>query len=271
MFKNKNKNFAMSVIAAGLLCTTNLHAENDAEELAKKLANPVASMISLPIQFNYDSNIGPNDDGHRTLVNIQPVIPFSLNDEWNIISRTILPVVWQSDIFPSAGSQSGIGSITQSIFFSPKSPTENGWIWGAGPVIVIPTASNDLLGGDQWGLGPTAVALKQDGKSTYGMLANHVWSVADDNGPNEKISSSFFQPFFVYGSAGRTYGINTEATYNWETEDWGVPINVSMNQVMKLGNQMVQLGGNVRYWADSTDNGPEGWGARLTFTFIFPK
>jgi len=258
------------LLIAGLVITPQANAEEDAESIAKKLSNPIASMISVPFQFNYDSDIGP-DDGHKSFVNIQPVIPISLNDEWNIISRTILPVIWQSDIVPGAGSQSGIGNITQSIFFSPKAPTERGWVWGAGPVIVIPTASDDLLGGDQWGLGPTAVALKQEGYMTMGMLANHIWSVANDDGPNEKISSTFLQPFFSYGSAGITYALNTETTYNWETEDWSVPINALISKVMKWGDQIVQVGGGVRYWAESRDGGPEGWGVRFQVTLVYPK
>lgn len=271
MKKKHSGSLIAGILIAGLASSPNIYAEENAADIAKKLANPIASMISVPFQYNYDSDIGPTDDGHKSFVNIQPVIPISLNDEWNIITRTILPVVWQSDIVPGAGSQSGIGNITQSIFFSPKAPTKNGWIWGAGPVIVIPTASDDLLGGDQWGLGPTAVALKQDGPTTMGMLANHVWSVSDDDGPNEKISSTFLQPFFAYGKDGITYTVNTESLYNWETEEWSVPINAIVSKVMKWGNQMVQVGGGVRYWAESTDGGPEGWGARFQITLVYPK
>jgi hypothetical protein len=119
------------------------------EELAKKLSNPIASLISVPFQLNYDSDIGLSDNGDRHQLNIQPVIPISLNDDWNIISRTILPVVYQEDTFPGAGSQSGLGDVVQSVFFSPKQPTESGWIWGAGPVFLLPTATDDLLGSDK--------------------------------------------------------------------------------------------------------------------------
>lgn len=268
--KNNHRLF-LGMVTAGMFLTSNLCAEHSDEEIARKLSNPIASMISLPFQFNYDSDIGPNDDGDKTAVNIQPVIPISLNDDWNVISRTILPVVWQDDIFPGAGSQSGIGNITQSFFFSPKAPTENGWVWGAGPVILIPTASNDLIGGEQWGLGPSVVALKQKGQTTIGMLANHVWSIAEDDGPNQKISSTFLQPFFAYGDAGITYSLNTESSYDWESEQWSIPINATVTKVTKWGNQVISYGGGVRYWAESTDNGPEGWGVRLLFTFVFPK
>ncbi|MFT5351559.1 MAG: hypothetical protein ACI9MF_002382, partial [Gammaproteobacteria bacterium] len=160
------------------------------EELAKKLSNPIASLISVPFQLNYDSDIGPNDHGDRYQLNIQPVIPISLNDDWNIISRTILPVISQDDIFTGAGSQSGLGDVVQSVFLSPKQPTERGWIWGAGPVFLLPTATDDLTGGEKSGLGPTAVALKQIGPWTYGALANHIWSVAGED-DRQNISSTF--------------------------------------------------------------------------------
>jgi hypothetical protein len=156
-------------------------AGDSTAELAKKLANPVSSLISAPLQFNYDESIGPADDGERITLNIQPVIPTALNDDWNLISRTILPVIYQSDIFPGAGSQSGIGDITQSLFVSPKAPTPGGVLWGAGPVFLIPTASNDLLGSGKWGAGPTLVAVKQTGHWTYGALLNHIWSVGGDS------------------------------------------------------------------------------------------
>lgn len=171
------------------------------EELAKKLANPIASLISVPFQGNYDSDIGPNNDGARYVLNIQPVIPSSMNDDWNIISRTILPVVKQDDIFPDAGSQSGLGDVVQSVFFSPKHPTGSGWIWGAGPVFLLPTATDYVLGAKKWGLGPTAVALKQSGPWTYGALANHIWSVAGDDN-RQDISATLLQPFLSYTTKG---------------------------------------------------------------------
>jgi len=243
----------------------------DGTDVAKKLANPIAAMISVPFQYNYDSDIGKDDTGSKSYLNIQPVIPISLNDDWNLISRTIVPIVWQDDIFSGAGHQSGIGSITESLWFSPKAPTKDGWIWGAGPVFLLPTASNNLLGGDQWGAGPTAIALKQTGHLTYGGLANHVWSFANDT--NEEISSTYLQPFFAYVTdAAVTYSLNSESSYNWETEQWSVPINAQISKVLKVGEQLISLQAGVRYWAvTEADSSPEGWGARLSLTFIFPK
>ncbi|WP_353643122.1 transporter [Mesorhizobium sp. WSM2239] len=254
---------AIAVGAPGL-------ALSDDADLAKQLSNPIASLISVPFQFNYDSGYGP-DDGYRATLNIQPVIPISLNDDWNLISRTILPIITQEDIAGPSGSQSGLGDITQSLFFSPKAPGPGGVIWGAGPVILLPTATDDLLGGGKWGAGPTAVALKQDGPWTFGMLANHIWSFAGDEDRGE-INATFLQPFVSYTTPDAwTFGVNTETTYNWTSGEWSVPINLTAAKLVKFGNQPVSFTVGTRYWAESPENGPEGWGFRGVVTLLFPK
>jgi hypothetical protein len=197
------------------------------------------------------------------------VIPFSLNADWNVIVRTIVPVVYQSDVVPGTGSQFGLGNTTQSLFLSPKDPGPGGVVWGVGPAFLWPTATQDELGPDTWGTGPTVVALRQAGPWTFGFLGNHVWSYAGD-GPD--MSSSFLQPFVNYTTPKATsFVLNTESTYDWEARDWAVPINADVFQLVQIGGQTIQISGGVRYWVTSPDSGPDGWGARFVVTLLVPK
>ena len=243
---------------------------DDAEALAKKLANPVAALISVPFQANYDRGYNPDHDGSVSKVNVQPVVPFTLNEDWNLISRTILPIISQEQVGPGTGQQQGVGDITQSLFFSPAKPV-NGWIWGAGPVFLIPTATNPLLGAGKTGLGPTAVVLRQDGPWTTGALANHIWSEAGDS-DRASINATYLQPFVAYTTREAwTYTLNTESTYDWNQQEWSVPVNAMVSKVTRIGSQLVSIGAGVRWWVDSPPGGPEGWGARLTFTLLYPR
>ena len=141
----------------------------DEQELARKLANPVAAMISVPLQANLDRRYGPTHDGHRFTMNVQPVVPVRLNPDWTLISRTIAPLVSQHDLTPGAGSQHGIGDITQSFFISPSRPAAHGIVWGAGPVFLLPTGSESALSARQWGIGPTGVVVRQHGPWTWSL------------------------------------------------------------------------------------------------------
>jgi len=245
-------------------------AEESQAEIAKQLNNPIAALISVPMQYNQDRKIGMTDQGERQVINIQPVVPISLNEEWNVISRTILPIVQQSDV-PPGSDKNGVGDVLQSLFLSPKAPTANGWIWGAGPALLLPTASDELLGAEQWAAGPTAVILKQEHGWTYGALANHLWSYAGDE-EREDVNATFLQPFLAYTTATfTTFTLNTESTYDWEAEEWSVPVNLMATQLFKIGNQPMSVQIGARYWADAPDTGAEGWGLRLAYTLVFPK
>lgn len=241
----------------------------DAQDLSKKLSNPVSSLISVPFQYNYDHNIGPTDDGHKHYLNIQPVVPVKLNEDWNVVVRTIMPVVQQDEIFPGAGSQFGLGDITQSFFFTPRN-TPGGFVWALGPAFLYPAGTDELLSTEKWAAGPTALVLQQTGPWTIGVLTNHLWSFAGEE-DRVDVDSTFIQPFVAYTTKDAwTITLNSESTYDWTAEAWSVPINFTATKLIKIGQQPISLGGGVRYWAESPDSGPEGWGARAILTFLFP-
>jgi hypothetical protein len=243
---------------------------DDAEALAKKVANPVASLISVPLQYNYDEHYG-SESGHKSFINVQPVVPIALTPEWNLISRTIVPLVFSQDNVIPGSRESGIGDITQSLFFSPRAPTSSGLIWGAGPVFLLPTGTDANLSSRKWGAGPTGVLVKQHGPWTYGALANHIWGVGGVEG-RTNVSNTFLQPFVSYTTKDAwTYAVNTESNYDWKGKQWSVPLNFTASKLMKWGIQPVSIGGGLRYWATSPDAGPHNWGVRLVVTFLFPK
>jgi hypothetical protein len=241
-------------------------ATDESAALALKLQNPISSLISVPFQSNHDYGIGLNR-GYKGILNIQPVIPIPLSPKWNMIVRVIFPVIEQNNIIGNT-EQKGIGDIVNSFFFSPSAPGKLGIIWGVGPVFLIPTASEELLGTEKFGLGPTFVVLKQSGPWTAGILANQIWSVA---GPSnrEDVNALYFQPFLAHTSKSAfTVNLSGENTYNWVPGEINGAVILGISQVIKLRQQAISLGINGK-----TFYGPEGapdWGWRFVLTFLFP-
>ena len=235
------------------------------------MTNPIADLITVPIQVNYDQGIGPADDGTKIATNVQPVIPIKVNEDWNLITRTIVPIVHQEDIYPGAGSQFGLGDINLTLFFSPLKPSAGGMIWGAGPVFLLPTATDSLLGAKKWTAGPAGVVIMMRGPWTMGMLANHVWSYAGDN-KRQDISNTFIQPFISYTwPSAWTVSAQSESNYNWKDKKWSVPINVSLSRLVRIGKLPVSLSGGMGYWAQSPANGPQDFRFRLQANIVLPK
>lgn len=298
-----------SALSAIAVLAAPAFAQQSDEELVNQLNNPVASLISAPFQSNWDFRMGPLDQGTQYKLNIQPVIPISLNNDWNLIIRTIVPYIHQEDVrkgplpaFPGLSDevlapfpdtvrndlnraaekafnkaarkvpvdhhQEGLGDIVQSFFFSPKEPV-GGWILGFGPVLLYPTATDDLLGTEKWAAGPTALALQQKGGWTYGVLANHLWSYAGDEG-RRSVNATFVQPFITYATKTKTtFGINAESTYDWNESQWLVPVNLTVSQLVKIGKMPVQFTVGGRYYAEGPSGAPE-WGLRFVITPLFP-
>ncbi len=267
----KTSVFILAGLFASLTFADNQPTENNrnnSEDLAKKLQNPVANLISVPVQNNWDFGIGQTD-AMRFTANVQPVIPFSLGDNWNLITRTIMPVIYSESAVAGGQSLSGIGDIVQSFFLSPTQPV-GGWILGGGPVFLYPSASENSLGGQKWGAGPTAVALRQASGWTYGVLTNHLWSFSG-NDQRRNVSTTFMQPFLSYTTKTyTTFGINTESSYDWQGSQWTVPLNWTVQQMVKFGEHPVAFTIGGRYYADKPGGGPD-WGLRFVVTLLFPK
>ena len=243
--------------------------EAQADELAKELANPVAALVSVPFQFNFDWGYG-SEKGNRQNLTVQPVIPASIGENWNLITRIITPITNQNDLFGQSGHQFGLGDITPTFFLSPKAPTSGGIIWGVGPVFLLPTATADELGTGKFGLGPSFLVLRQASGWTYGALVNHLWSVAGKEDRSD-LSLTYFQPFLSKGlPGGRTVSMNFEITRDYKGDTWNVPLNLSYSKVTKVAGQLMSLGGGPRFYLTTPGEGPS-WGLRFIATMLFPR
>jgi len=237
-------------------------------ELAKQTQNPVASLISVPIQNNWDFGIGPANAMKYT-GNIQPVIPLMLNQDWKLIVRTIVPFIEAESPFKGGPDHAGLGDIEQGFYLARRKPV-HGWIISCGPELVYPTATEDTLGAGKLSAGPSLFLLRQEHGFTYGIKTDQLWSYAGE-GHRPDVSASYFQPFLAYTTKHATsFGLNTESTYNWEASAWTVPINVGVTQLIKIGKQPVSLQLGYRYYAQRPTHGPD-WGLRFSMTFLFPK
>jgi len=254
-------------IAAAGLAPAAAFAQSADAELALKLSNPVADLISVPLQSNYDCCFG-EEKAQRYTLNIQPVVPVSISDDWNVIVRTILPFISQGETLAGQGGVTGFGDITQSFFFAPRE-AKNGMVIGVGPAFVWPIGKA-RLGTEKFGAGPTAVVLKQTGGTSVGMLANHIWSYAGKSSRDD-VSNTFLQPFISHTLPDTTgFTLNTESSYNWKTKEWTVPINFTVSHIVKVGQQRISLQMGARYYAESPAGGPD-WGTRFGLVFLFPK
>lgn len=254
-----------------LLVSFNSFADEQSD-LAMKLSNPVAALISVPIDYILDEDVGPSGNGEATQIKISPVLPFNLNDEWNLISRTIVAYVDQDDIPGPGMGESGFSDIAESIFFSPKAPTEGGWVWGVGGIFLLDSATEDQLGAGKWGVGPTVVALKQNEGWTYGALSHYLVDVAGDD-DRADIEQAFLQPFLAYTieKTKTTFALQAESSHDLEANETGTVAIFHLGQMFKLGSQIMQGRIGFRSWVDETDNSPEGTTFTARLTFLFPK
>lgn len=270
----------LALVACLLKGSAPVLAQQSTDELARTVQNPVAALISVPIQENANFGVGPHGDVANVL-NIQPVIPFSLGS-WNVISRTIAPIIYVPDLVsglpetvndPQGDDGSfGLGDINETLYFSP--PKLGPLILGVGPSLNLPTATDDSLGSGKWSAGPGAVALVQPGRWTIGLLARQLWSFAGEDDRDE-VSQMLLQPFVSYNLPGG-WSITSAPviTANWEAERgddrWTIPVGGGVGKVFKLGGQAMNASLQAYDNIEKPYYGPD-WSLRLTVAFLFPK
>jgi hypothetical protein len=241
---------------------------NESAEIAQKLTNPLAAMISIPNQNWFDFNLGPRKDGFRYTAESQPVYPKQISRDWNLLSRTTIPVVFQQNVYGRT-TQNGLSDSTESLFLSPVHTKS--FIWGAGPIFLVPTGTNGLLSTRKFAIGPTAVVVEHRGHTNIGLLVSHVWSVAgSDSHPS--VSETYAQPFVAYTNVKAwTYAMTSYDTYNWTAGRWTAIVNpIRVSKLVKLGQQRLSVGGALRCTVTSPQYQPKGCGLEFTVTPVYP-
>ncbi len=244
-------------------------AAESATDLAKQIQNPVGDLISLPLQYNVNFGYGPHQ-GTQHVLNLQPVIPFHVDDDWNVITRTILPVVWNpGSSIPTVPI--GTGPISFTAILSPSHDVD-GWLWGAGPVVQLPTISSVTLGSSVWGAGPSAVIVYSGGPWVAGALLNNVWSLGGTPGPSGNSYSNFLaNPFVAYNFDDGWYLSSApNITANWQVSGtkWTVPIGGGGGRIFLIGTLPVDLSVSAYYNAIRPTFGAN-WQLSTQLTVVF--
>ncbi len=246
------------------------HNEKSAEELAKETQNPVANLISVPFQNNFNFGIGPNNVMQYVL-NFQPVIPISLNDDWNLITRTILPTINMPSPAPGIRSAFGLGDLNPTFFFAPAKATK--FIWGIGPTFTLPTATDPLLGNGKWSAGPAVVGLVTAGPWVIGALANNQWSFAGWG--NKNVNGMLIQPFVNYNFKHGWYLTTAPImTADWEARHdnmWTVPVGGGAGKIVKIGKLPFNISLAAYYNAVTPKDFGADWQLRFQVQMLFPK
>lgn len=245
--------------------------ENAAEDLRKAAQNPMADMMSFPFQNNTNFEWGPLDKT-QNITNIQPVIPFRLTDDLLLISRTIAPLIHQPELFEGQDSEYGLGDISQSLFLGPDDP--GAFIWGAGPVFMLPTATDDRLGADKWCAGPAAVGLTMRDPWVLGVLVQNVWSFAGDS-DRPDVNQMMLQYFINYNLPDGWYLTSSPAiTANWEADSdntWTVPFGGGFGRLFRIGKLPVNTQIQAFYNVEKPDVMGPDWSLRFQVQFLLPK
>lgn len=250
-----------------LLSALPASAEDDVDELARKVSNPASFMISVPVHSDFDVGRWGGGDTYSATLDIEPVIPFALNDDWNMISHTDFPIVY-NDPIGTLGGQLGLGDISQNLSFTPA--RHGPLIWTFGPEFSLPTATDDRFGTGKLSMGPSGLLLLQTKSMSVGMSASHLWSVAGA-GDRPRVSQTELQPFIAWHiGGGKTISANLDFSYDWVASDYTLPVSLSFSQIVEVGEQTLSLSLGAKYWIEGPEDGPQ-WGIKAGVTFLFPQ
>jgi hypothetical protein len=240
--------------------------------IAKKLANPIANMISVPLQYEFSRGLGRNQGGSEQTLLFQPVMPFDLGGGDTLIVRPIVAGVREVSVQGASGqpySGYGLANVTIESFYAPN--TNSSWIWGVGPYAVSPVSNSGKFGSQQTGLGATGVVLNRAGPWTYGLLGYQSWSAGGDPAFGTQ-NNLYGQPFVAYTTKEAwTFTTNMEALYNYDTRRTSNPLYVGASKLLVLGGIPFSFSGGPMYYVSNTPGGPSGWGARATATVVILK
>jgi hypothetical protein len=250
--------------------STEAARESGPVDLAKKLANPLANLISLPFQTTWTSGVGPNDDT-AFILKLQPIVPFALNGTWSLITRTIVPMMSQPVLVPGSLPASGIGDIQFSAFLSPA--TAGAITWGAGPILSLPSTNEPTLGTQKWSAGPTAAVIVHHHSWTYGAVWNQIWSFAG-NTDRADVNQMFVQPFASYTTRSAiTFGVNLEATAHWQgagDSRWTAPVNLQVSKLSTFGPLPASYSAGFGWYVTKPVGAPS-WQVRSGLTLLLPR
>jgi hypothetical protein len=266
---HKSNLFAQFLGWASLLYAAPALQASEAQELAEKSQNPVGNIISLPFEYNYDFDVGP-EEGDVQVLNLKPVYPMNFG-KYNLINRLVVPLSHQEERIPGEGSKNGLGNITYQAFVSPAQPGKV--IWGLGPAVILPTRTDNRFGPEKWSVGPAAVVLAKPGNWLVGALVQHFWSFAGDDDDNN-VNLTSFQYFINYNFPSGWYLTSTPTnTANWDADSsdrYTIPVGGGIGKLVRFGKQPVDIKLQGFYNVEKPD-GNADWTLQFQFKLLFPK
>jgi hypothetical protein len=259
----------LSALLPLLITVENVRAE-DVEDLAKKVQNPVSDLISVPIEHNFNFDVGMDGDIQH-VTNVSPVFPIKLNDKWLLINRVIIPAIYQPLLAPGVGDEFGLGDINFTPFLSPRE--SSGTVWGVAPSLTVPSASDEVLGTEKWTLGPAFLVFRDIGPWSAGLLISNAWSIGGES-DRADVNAGFLQPWLYYNFPSQAYIFYEPViTVDWEAdsgERWTVPLGIGVGKIFTIGTQYVNAQVAAFYNVE-TPTGSAKWTIRPQLSFLFPK